>query len=62
MFQFRSCSGVFPEYAEVPPRVEYELTSLGKSLLQQILELAQWSSGSMDEIVKARMEYDSRLQ
>ncbi|MDP2115093.1 MAG: winged helix-turn-helix transcriptional regulator [Bacteroidota bacterium] len=48
--------------AEVPPRVEYELTSLGKSLLQQILELAQWSSGSMDEIVKARMEYDSRLQ
>ncbi|MDP3913455.1 MAG: helix-turn-helix domain-containing protein [Bacteroidota bacterium] len=49
-------------YAEVPPRVEYELTPLGKSLLQQILELAQWSSGSMDEIVKARMEYDSRLQ
>ncbi|MBW8332070.1 MAG: helix-turn-helix transcriptional regulator [Prolixibacteraceae bacterium] len=49
-------------YAEVPPRVEYELTHLGTSLLQQILELAQWSSGSMDEIVKARIEYDSRLQ
>jgi len=49
-------------YAEVPPRVEYELTPLGTSLLQQILELAQWSSGSMDEIVKARKEYDSRLQ
>jgi len=49
-------------YAEVPPRVEYELTILGQSLLQQIMELAQWASGSMDEIVRARMEYDSKLQ
>jgi len=49
-------------YAEVPPRVEYKLTALGTSLLQQILELAQWSSCSMDEIVKARKEYDSKLQ
>lgn len=49
-------------YAEVPPRVEYELTALGTGLLQQILQLAQWSAGSMDEIVKARKEYDSILQ
>jgi DNA-binding HxlR family transcriptional regulator len=49
-------------YAEVPPRVEYELTPLGKGLLQQILELTQWASGNMDEIVRARMEYDSKLQ
>lgn len=49
-------------YAEVPPRVEYELTPLGQSLLQKILELAQWASGSMDEILKARMAYDSKVQ
>jgi len=49
-------------YAEVPPRVEYELTILGQSLLQQIIGLAQWASGSMEEIVSARMEYDSKLQ
>jgi len=49
-------------YAEVPPRVEYELTSLGQSLLQKIWELAQWASGSMEEIVSARMEYDSKQQ
>jgi len=49
-------------YAEVPPRVEYELTSIGRNLLQQIWELAQWASGSMNEIVKARIEYDSRFQ
>jgi len=49
-------------YAEVPPRVEYELTSLGQSLLQKIWELAQWASGSMEDIVIARKEYDSRMQ
>jgi len=49
-------------YAEVPPRVEYELTQLGRGLLQQIFELAQWASGSMDEIMQARIEYDSKLQ
>lgn len=49
-------------YAEVPPRVEYELTSLGQSLLQKIWELAQWASGNMEDIVIARKEYDSRIQ
>ena len=49
-------------YAEVPPRVEYELTQLGRGLLQQIMELAQWAAGSMEEIVNARMKYDSKLQ
>ena len=49
-------------YAEVPPRVEYELTELGKGLLQKIFELAQWASGNMDEIINSRAEYDKRLQ
>lgn len=48
-------------YAEVPPRVEYELTILGQSLLQKIWELAQWASGSMEDIMHARLEYDSRV-
>jgi DNA-binding HxlR family transcriptional regulator len=49
-------------YAEIPPRVEYELTSLGIGLLQKILDLAQWASGSMEEIVSARAKYDLRNQ
>jgi DNA-binding HxlR family transcriptional regulator len=47
-------------YAEVPPRVEYDLTSLGKGLLLKIWELAQWASENMDEILKARKEYDEK--
>ena len=49
-------------YAEIPPRVEYELTPLGQSLLHQIWDLAQWASGSMEEIVIARAKYDLRTQ
>jgi DNA-binding HxlR family transcriptional regulator len=48
-------------YAEVPPRVEYELTELGQGLLQQIWNMTQWASGNMEEILGARNEYDSRL-
>jgi len=49
-------------YAEVPPRVEYELTALGYGLLQKILDLAQWAAGSMDVIMQARRTYDSKIQ
>ena len=49
-------------YAEVPPRVEYDLTLLGHSLLRKILDLAQWASGNVDEILKARAMYDSKIQ
>lgn len=45
-------------FAEVPPRVEYELTPLGTSLLQQIWKMAQWASDSIDQILEARKAYD----
>ncbi len=47
-------------FAEVPPRVEYKLTPLGERLLHQIWELAQWASGSSEEIMRSRLAYDSR--
>jgi DNA-binding HxlR family transcriptional regulator len=49
-------------YAEVPPRVEYELTDLGNGLLLKIFELAQWAAGNMEQIISARQEYDRKLQ
>ena len=49
-------------FAEVPPRVEYELTPLGFDLLKQVWGMAKWASGNMDAIVGARNIYDSRTQ
>jgi len=47
-------------YPEIPPHVEYELTQLGKGLLQKIGELTQWASESMEQILMARNLYDQR--
>lgn len=43
-------------YAEVPPRVEYELTDLGKSLLPHIEGLFRWANAHMTEVLKKRAE------
>ena len=45
-------------YAEVPPRVEYDLTQLGTSLLQAVSTIANWSEDNVAEIMKARTKYD----
>ncbi|SDM30375.1 DNA-binding transcriptional regulator, HxlR family [Nonomuraea maritima] len=37
-------------YPEVPPRVEYELTPLGRSLLGVVLDLAAWAVDNHKEI------------
>lgn len=43
-------------YAEVPPRVEYELSALGRSLVPHIQGLAQWAETNMAEIKAARLK------
>lgn len=47
-------------YAEIPPRVEYELTTLGKSLVPLIDKLAGWANTHMDEIIKNRKKYTAK--
>jgi DNA-binding HxlR family transcriptional regulator len=37
-------------YAEVPPRVEYELTELGRTLLPLVISLAEWAMAHHEEI------------
>jgi DNA-binding HxlR family transcriptional regulator len=49
-------------YPQIPPRVEYSLTSMGKSLVSQLLHLAGWASAHMDEIVKARKKYRKKSE
>lgn len=41
-------------YAEVPPRVEYALTDLGRSLLVPMKALVSWADAHHEEIRKAR--------
>jgi DNA-binding HxlR family transcriptional regulator len=48
---------VFPV---VPPRVDYELTSLGSTLLCTIQTLVAWAREHGNEIVDARAAYDAR--
>ena len=47
-------------YPEVPPRVEYELTPLGKSLLSIVLGMSQWAADHRDEIQNNRERYPAK--
>jgi DNA-binding HxlR family transcriptional regulator len=47
-------------YAEVPPRVEYELTALGESLLSIVLDMAQWAAEHQDEIRQNREQFPAK--
>lgn len=37
-------------YMEIPPRVEYSLTDLGRSLMPVIVSFVTWASENMDKI------------
>ena len=41
-------------HAEAPPRVEYELTGLGRTLIDPIRILAQWAEANGDAILDAQ--------
>lgn len=47
-------------YPEVPVRVEYELTDLGRKLVKPLYELVCWADDHHDEIRQAREVYDKR--
>jgi DNA-binding HxlR family transcriptional regulator len=47
-------------YPEVPPRVEYRLTPLGRSLHAMVGSLVIWTEAHGDEIAAAREDFDHR--
>ena len=47
-------------HAAVPPRVDYELTPLGRTLLDTIGQLVAWADTHMAEIESAQADYDAR--
>jgi len=47
-------------YAEVPPRVEYELTTLGHTLHAPLRALNRWAEEHIEQVLAAREAYDTR--
>lgn len=46
-------------YATVPPRVEYELTEMGRTLTTTLIPLAQWSEANWQAIRLAQERHDT---
>lgn len=48
-------------FAQVPPRVDYQLSDLGKTLLEPITALRTWAESNVGAILSARDDYDDAV-
>lgn len=46
-------------FAEIPPRVEYELTPLGQTLCDPLSALGKWASDHIEEVRNAQRAFDT---
>jgi DNA-binding HxlR family transcriptional regulator len=44
----------------IPPRVDYELTELGRSLLDPVQAVGSWAFGNHEKIAEAQKAFDAR--
>ncbi len=49
-------------FATIPPRVDYELTALGRSLLEPVTALSDWALKNTGKIDAARAKFDNAAQ
>ena len=47
-------------YPVVPPRVEYQLTDMGTSLIKPLRDLCRWAQAHVKERDRARQKFDQR--
>jgi DNA-binding HxlR family transcriptional regulator len=47
------------DYGEIPPRVDYRLTALGRSLADPIWALDRWAEKHFSEVEAARAAFDA---
>jgi DNA-binding HxlR family transcriptional regulator len=47
-------------YPVIPPRVDYTLTPMGRSLLATICQLVAWADSHLGDVEAARAAYDAR--
>jgi DNA-binding HxlR family transcriptional regulator len=45
-------------HPEVPPRVEYEISELGRSLAPLFAHLTDWATANLEHVERARRHYD----
>lgn len=46
-------------FPTIPPRVDYELTDVGRTLLVPVMALVTWANGNQENIQDARVRYDA---
>ncbi|WP_119715535.1 winged helix-turn-helix transcriptional regulator [Propionibacterium ruminifibrarum] len=46
------------QYAEMPPRVTYELSPMGQDLANVLRDVEGWATGHMQDVLDARESYD----
>ncbi|MCK1514348.1 helix-turn-helix transcriptional regulator [Bradyrhizobium sp. 190] len=49
-------------FPTIPPRVDYELTDLGRGLAQPVQALGRWAFAHLPEIEGARTSFDARSE
>jgi DNA-binding HxlR family transcriptional regulator len=47
-------------FATIPPRVEYELTELGQSLIKPLQTLARWAQANRPAMEASRQRFDKK--
>ncbi|USQ94582.1 winged helix-turn-helix transcriptional regulator [Caulobacter sp. RL271] len=46
-------------FPTIPPRVDYELTDVGRTLLAPVMALVTWANNNQENIKGARVRYDA---
>jgi DNA-binding HxlR family transcriptional regulator len=49
------------QFPTIPPRVDYELTQLGRSLWDAVEPLGAWAQGHLKHITRARAAFDKKV-
>jgi len=47
-------------YPTIPPRVDYELTNLGRTLLKPVMALVNWANENQAAIADAHRRFDEK--
>ena len=50
------------QFPTIPPRVDYALTPLGRSLSEPVMALGSWARAHIPEIAAARRSFDDRAR